>query len=93
MKINPDYQTARLNRFKTLRQQGFFETALEEGLVLLQQEMTYPDFFWTLAEVYLFMGMIKEAKSFALKAREENPRLVSVRNAVSRLLEADSQPD
>ena len=74
LNINPEYVEARLNLFNTLQDQGKCDLAIVEGEILLQKELSYPDFYCSLAEIYISIGTLGRAEAILQKAIAKHPK-------------------
>ncbi len=73
LKINPAYIEAGFNLFNTLKDQGKFDEALKQGQYLLEKNLTYPDFYCGLGQVYISMGRIDEGRNMLQMALDKYP--------------------
>ena len=62
------------NLFNMLyKDQGKFDEALKQGQYLLEKNLTYPDFYCGLGEVYISMGRIDEGRNMLQRALDKYP--------------------
>lgn len=73
IRLNPNYVKARLNLFNLLAEQHRFDEAIEQGYLLEQFNLLYPDLYCGLAETCLKLAKYAEAEAFARKAVAINP--------------------
>jgi tetratricopeptide (TPR) repeat protein len=74
LNINPEYLEARFNLFKTFKAQGKLEAAVDEGKVLLEKKLPYPDFYCSLGEIYISMDKLDQADATLQRATLINPK-------------------
>jgi len=74
LEINPEYLKARFNLFKALKEDGKLAAAVDEGEILLEKDLSYPDFYCSLGEIYISMKMFAKADGILQRAIEKNPK-------------------
>ena len=74
LEINPEYLEARFSLFKALKEQGKLESAVDEGEILVKKKLSYPDFYCSLSEIYISMGMFDRADATLQKAIKKDPK-------------------
>lgn len=74
LEINPDYMEAHFNLFKALKEQNRFAAAAEEGRILMEKGLTYPDFYAALSDIYISLEEYDKAIAILLKAIEHHPQ-------------------
>lgn len=87
LNLNPNYFKARLNLFNTLKNQGRFKEALEEGKHLASKNLPYPDVYCGLGEVLFSLSMDDEALRNAQRALELNARYAKAYLLLAKIYE------
>jgi tetratricopeptide (TPR) repeat protein len=73
IRLNSNYVKARMGLFNLLREQGRLQEAIEQGYMLDQYNLPYPDLYAGLAEICLGVRRYPEAEKYARKAFDINP--------------------
>jgi tetratricopeptide (TPR) repeat protein len=84
LRINPRYLLARLNLFYAQKALGKDEKALSQAAVIRAAEISYPDFYCSLAEIHLTRGEFGQTEENAAKALELNPSLARARYCLAK---------
>ena len=85
--INPEYLEARFNLFKALKKHGKLESAVEEGEILLETKLSYPDFYCSLGEIYISMEIFERADAVLQRAIEKNPKYAETHFLLAKVRE------
>ena len=93
LNINPEYLQARFNLFRTLQAEGKLEAALKEGQYLFEQGLPYPDFHYSLGEIYISLKMYDEAEAILQRLLEKKPKYVRAHLILAQLYENMSAND
>jgi len=86
--INPEYLEARFNLFKTFKAQGKLEAAVDEGKILLEKKLPYPDFYCSLGEIYISMNMLDRADAILQRAIEKDPKRAETHYLLAKVYES-----
>ncbi len=87
VRLNPRFLNARFNLFYTLKSLGKNKEALEHGEFIFAEKLSYPDFYCTLAEVYLDLDMYENSLMSVTRTMEMNPQYARAHFLLARIYE------
>jgi len=93
LNINPKYREARFNLFNILKEQEKLDIARKEGETLLEQGLSYPDFYCSLSEIYLALGMFDRAEAVLNLANDIRPAYAKTHFILSKVCESQGRKE
>jgi len=93
VELNPGYVTALINLFKTLQKNAKHEEAYEYGKVLLSENLSFPDVYYTLSEVLLDLKLYDEALINAQRVLKLRPSMKNANLLIARIYEGQGNYD
>lgn len=85
VELNSNYIEARINLMKTLKKMGNYEKAYEHCKILISKNVSYPDVYYSTAEILLSLNRFKDALKYADKALELSPEMKSAHMLIEKI--------
>lgn len=85
LELNPNYIAARINLMKTLAQNKKYEEALLHGHYLIPKNLSFPDVYYTLADIQIHLKLFEEAMINAKRVMRLRPGLNKVRLLMAKI--------